>query len=62
MCEVRKEDEEIVIVKLHKGKVPLNIVTSYGMQQSGEEVKEKMNQQWEQQIIEMQRLKCEDRQ
>jgi len=41
MCEVRKEDEETLIIKLYKGKVPLNIVTSYGMQESGEEVKEK---------------------
>ena len=52
-----EENEEILIVKLYKGKIPLNIMTMYGMQESGEEVKEKVSQQvntWEQQIIEMQ--------
>jgi len=53
------EEEEILIIRIHKGKHPINMVTTYGKQESGEVgVKEEIVQQinlWEQIIIEMQR-------
>jgi len=54
----RLEEEEILIVKVHKGRCPLNIMTTYGKQERGEaEAKEDIARQidmWEQIIIEMQ--------
>ena len=56
--EVQNEEEEILIVKMHTGKKPINIVTTYGKQEAGEsEAKEEITQQmnmWEQAIIQMQ--------
>ena len=52
------DEEEILIVKVHKGKCPINIMTTYGKQERGEpEDKEDIVRQidmWEQTIIEMQ--------
>jgi len=52
------DEEEILIVKVHKGKCPINIMTTYGKQEKGEaEAKEDIVRQidmWEQTIVEMQ--------
>ena len=61
--EITIEEEEIMIIKLYKGKRPINIMTTYGRQEGGEcdakeEVSHQMNM-WEQRIIEMQ-SKCEN--
>jgi len=52
------DEEEILIVKVHKGKCPINIMTTYGKQERGEaEAKEDIVRQidmWEQTIVEMQ--------
>ena len=44
--EVQNEEEEILIVKMHTGKKPINIVTTCGKQEAGEcEAKEEITQQ-----------------
>jgi len=53
------EEEEILIIKIYKGKRPINIMTTYGRQENGKvEGKEEIAYQkniWDQIIIEMQR-------
>ena len=50
-----EEQEDLLVIKIHKGKSPLNIMTTYGKQEG---YKDEVTQQmavWDQKIVEIQR-------